>query len=173
MVETERRFLIKTLPDLSSLKSLAIEDKMLLTGEDHPHLRLRRKGDHLMLTKKAPKEGGTGLEMIEEIIELSEIEYQLFATLKGIGQCKTRYYVPLGKYEAELDVWHKELSGLAILEVEFPSKEEAEAFTPPEFCGQEITGTEFEWLAGGKVAGKTFSDLEEKLKKLGYQKLQY
>ncbi len=173
MLEIERRFLLKSLPDLGGLHSLTIEDRMILTGEEHPSLRLRRRGEERELTKKRPKAGGNGTEMTEETITLSVVEYDALAKLDSLGQTKTRYYLPLGNLEAELDLWTGDLYGLGILEVEFASTEEAAGFIPPDFCGAEITGSEFEWLAGGKIAGKKFADLADKLSLLGYQQLSY
>lgn len=47
-----------------------------------------------------------------------------------------------------MDVFHGELEGLAIVEVEFPSSEAADAFEPPAWFGEEITGRP-EWSNPG------------------------
>ncbi len=41
--------------------------------------------------------------------------------------------------DLELDVFDGELSPLTVAEVEFPTVEEAEAFTPPDWFGREVT----------------------------------
>ena len=58
----------------------------------------------------------------------------------GRRVAKVRSVVPLGEHRAEVDVFHGELEGLAIVEVEFPSSEAADAFEPPAWFGEEITG---------------------------------
>jgi CYTH domain-containing protein len=42
----------------------------------------------------------------------------------------------------ELDVFRGGLSGLCVAEVEFPSEEEAAAFSPPDWFGREVTDDE-------------------------------
>lgn len=58
----------------------------------------------------------------------------------GLLITKTRYCIPLeGGLTAELDVFGGAHEGLLLAEVEFPSQEEAEKFTPPDWFGQEVT----------------------------------
>ena len=53
---------------------------------------------------------------------------------------KTRYLIPyMEKYTIELDIFHNDLSPLKLAEVEFDSKEEADAFIPPEWFGEDVT----------------------------------
>ena len=52
---------------------------------------------------------------------------------------KTRYYIDLGKYLAELDIYEGIFKGLVVVEVEFETLEEANAFTPPDWFGQDIS----------------------------------
>ena len=40
---------------------------------------------------------------------------------------------------AEVDVYHGKLAGLVVVEVEFPSEADAQAFTPPAWFGAEVT----------------------------------
>jgi adenylate cyclase len=48
--------------------------------------------------------------------------------------------VPLGDgLEAEVDVYADAHEGLLTAEIEFPSVEASEAFTPPEWLGREVT----------------------------------
>ena len=55
---------------------------------------------------------------------------------------KTRHLIPHGERQIELDLYRGELDGLAIAEVEFPDEESADAFEPPEWLGEEVTGDE-------------------------------
>lgn len=51
---------------------------------------------------------------------------------------KVRTHIPYGELTIELDVFHGELDGLIIAEVEFPSVDYP--FTPPSWFGKEVTG---------------------------------
>ncbi len=170
MNEIERRFLLKYIPDfVKTTKGISIEDYMILTGEDHPHLRLRKIDDRYELTKKYPKPGATNAEKIEETIILSEVEFNAFKKLDHKGQQKLRYKIVSDNYSTELDLWQGELQGLGIVEFEFHSVEAAQEFIPPEYILCEVTG--LEWLAGGKISGKSYEDIALELEKLGYKKL--
>ena len=53
---------------------------------------------------------------------------------------KKRYLIPLPDgLTIELDVFAAPFEGLWIAEVEFSSEEQANAFTPPEWFGEEVT----------------------------------
>ena len=57
---------------------------------------------------------------------------------------KTRYRLPIGQPDgaqhiAELDVFHDELEGIVIVEVEFDGEDSMAAFTPPDWFGDEVT----------------------------------
>ena len=68
---------------------------------------------------------------------------------------KTRYFIPLegelktdadGKHIhsgtlAELDVFHDDYEGLLLVEVEFDSIEQANAFVAPEWFGEDVTSS--------------------------------
>ena len=58
----------------------------------------------------------------------------------GIFIEKTRYLIPYAeKHTIELDVFHGALAPLVLAEVEFSSVEEADAFTPPSWFGEDVT----------------------------------
>ncbi len=52
---------------------------------------------------------------------------------------KTRYYIELGKHTAELDIYEGIFKGLVVVEVEFETIEDANAFTPPDWFGEDIS----------------------------------
>ncbi len=71
---------------------------------------------------------------------LSEKSFaHLAAKTDGQPVTKTRYRIPLPPYTVELDVFEGAHAGLWMAEVEFPSLEEAENFTPPAWFGEEVT----------------------------------
>ena len=52
---------------------------------------------------------------------------------------KTRSNVPLDGHTIEVDVFHDDLAGLVVAEVEFDDDEAMAAFTPPEWFGPEVS----------------------------------
>ena len=65
----------------------------------------------------------------------------LWALTDGRRVSKTRHLIPLDDgLTAELDVYAGALEGLLTAEIEFPTLEASEAFTPPAWLGREVTG---------------------------------
>lgn len=134
-MEIERKYLVKQLPkNLEQYPCRHIEQGYLNTD---PVVRIRRADDKYTLTYK-----GKGL-MVREEYELP-LNAESFAHLKekidGILITKRRYLIPFAdKYMIELDIFDNELSPLKLAEVEFPSEEEANAFTPPAWFGEDVT----------------------------------
>lgn len=62
------------------------------------------------------------------------------------------------------------LAGLVIIEFEFDSIEEKNAFIKPDFCLAGVTQEDF--IAGGVLAGKTYEDLKPELERFSYIPLQ-
>ena len=139
-VEIERRFLIPEvgsldLPKFEKLEIVQsyIETKGLVT-------RVRVVGKKAFLTMKGPKVEGQCDEFEYEIpyedgMKLSE---------KYCGSrvvSKTRYLIPNGETTIELDVFHGDLEGLVIAEVEVDSI--SETIDIPKWFGEEITNNNF------------------------------
>ena len=73
-------------------------------------------------------------------LPLNQSSYEhLLPKADGICISKKRYLIPWDSYTIELDVFEKSLAPLIIAEVEFPSVEEANAFTPPDWFDQDVT----------------------------------
>jgi len=70
---------------------------------------------------------------------------------------------------AEVDIFEGTLQGLVMIDFEFDSEENKHAFVIPDFCLADVT--QEEWVAGGMLAGKSYEDIEKKLKRFGYQKI--
>ncbi len=133
-VERERKFLVKSLPDVSKIKSKEITQKYLGT---EPELRVRKIGEDYVITKKGP---GTHTRTEEEM----EISAQLFLFLEGnqgpMRIKKIRYYLPLKEGRlAEIDVYQEEFKGFYSVEVEFENEKDMKSFEPPEWFGMEVT----------------------------------
>lgn len=67
-------------------------------------------------------------------VRLRRKQADLLLTVKG-GSGRTR-----AEEEIELDRYREDLDGLLVAEVEFPDEEAADAFEPPEWFDEEVTG---------------------------------
>lgn len=133
-MEIERKYLIPVLPeDLKQYPYQRIEQGYLCTD---PVIRVRRQDDAYILTYKS-----CGLLEREEYNLLLHAE--AYAHLKekadGIYIEKVRYRIPYGNYTIELDVFRGQIAPLKMAEVEFSSAEEANAFVPPDWFGEDVT----------------------------------
>ena len=62
--------------------------------------------------------------------------------IDGILIDKIRYLIPLDeKHTAELDIFQGTLSPLRLVEVEFDTEEDANAFIPPSWFGEDVTSS--------------------------------
>jgi adenylate cyclase len=135
-MEVERKFLVGEPPELDGAEADEIQQGYLAIGSDG-EVRLRRKGEHLVLTAKR----GTGLSRQESEVELDRERFDvLWPLTEGRRLHKRRHVLPQGDLKIEIDVYEGELEGLVVAEIEFPSEEEARDFDPPEWLGEEVTG---------------------------------
>lgn len=148
-MEIERKFLINSIPDnLDEYPFKRIEQAYL---NINPVVRVRREDDDYYMTYK-----GSGMMAREEsnLPLTKDAYYHLLLKADGNVINKRRYLIPLLHPQVvegapkppdgyslliELDVFEKPFAPLIIAEVEFGSKEAAEAFLPPEWFGEEVT----------------------------------
>ena len=133
-MEIERKFLIKQLPEnLEQYPCRHIEQGYLCTS---PVVRIRKQNNDYFLTYKSD-----GLMAREEyILPLSEEGYaHLRPKADGLIITKKRYCIPFGVYTIELDIFENDLAPLILAEVEFPSEDAANDFTPPEWFAEDVT----------------------------------
>lgn len=134
-MEIERKYLITNLPPrLEDYPCHSIEQGYLCTD---PVVRIRREDGNYYLTYKSK-----GLMVRQEYnLPLTPEAYaHLRSKADGYLITKTRYLIPLDEsHTIELDVFHKDLAPLLLAEVEFATEEEANAFQPPEWFGEEVT----------------------------------
>ena len=162
-IEYELTYLAKELPaGLEACESKILADVYFPgTPEVHPKLHIRRKGDSYELTKKTIiDENDLGTQQ-EETIALSAEEYEALAQGYGKKVSKRRYYYPYQGLTSEVDVFDGDLSGLILVDFEFPDAEAKAAFVMPDFCVADVTQEEF--VAGGYLAGKTIADIQTEL----------
>lgn len=134
-MEIERKYLIDRIPEhLTVTKTRSIEQGYLNTA---PVVRIRKDNDDYELTYKSK-----GLMVREEYnMPLTKEAYEHLKTkVDGRIISKTRQEIPLEDgLTIELDIFHGDLSPLVLAEVEFPTEEAANAFTPPEWFGEDVT----------------------------------
>lgn len=134
MLENERKFLVKELPDLDSCVFHEIEQGYV---SFNPEVRIRKLDNLFFLTHK-----GDGVQKRPEVeTTIDEVAYGIMSLIvQGRLIKKTRYKIPL--YDgivAELDIYHDDLEGLFTVETEFSSDEQADNFVSPSWFGEEIT----------------------------------
>ncbi|MDE7299748.1 MAG: CYTH domain-containing protein [Lachnospiraceae bacterium] len=142
-MEIEKKFLVKTLPDLEGAQKKSIEQGYLCRK---PVLRIRRSNEQYILTYKSNQGFSQKNALQNEEVELPLTE-EAYLHLRGkTDGClieKTRYVLPLADgLKAELDIFEGKLDGLVFVEVEFESEEQAVRFQPPQWFGEEVSDQE-------------------------------
>lgn len=136
-MEIERKYLVKYLPEnLESYEQKRISQGYICTN---PVVRIRRSNDDYFLTYKS--RGLMAREEYEMPLTAEAFEHML-PKIDGILIDKIRYMIPLDdKHVAELDIFQGTLSPLRLVEVEFESFEDANAFVPPAWFGDDVTNS--------------------------------
>ncbi len=169
-IELERTYLVKRLPKgIERCESREMLDIYLPSLARHPVLRIRKAGEKMAITKKQPVKEGDASRQLEQTIPLSEEEFGELSTMVGKRIWKTRYDYNYNGRTAEIDVFRGKLKGLVLADFEFDSIEEMAKFAIPDFCLAEVTHEEF--LAGGMLCGKSYSDIEGELARYRYVKV--
>lgn len=137
-MEIERKYLIHQIPfSLKVYEVHRIEQAYLCT---EPVIRIRREDSNFYITYKSK-----GLMIREEHnLPLTEESYHhLLKKADGNIITKNRYKIPYnnmnGSYTIELDIFSDIFDGLMLAEVEFTTEEEALAFVPPDWFGEDVT----------------------------------
>lgn len=133
--EIERRRIAKQdlLPDLSTLCSFHIQDHYI----KNTRMRLRKQAhtDGKIVYKLCKKYWKTSA-IREDIVNIyvDEHEYNLLLTLPATVLHKTRYIDE--KNACDINIF---ADWKVIIEREFTSEEEANAFIPPSYCGLDVS----------------------------------
>ena len=135
--ETERKFLVKGEFRHLAVRQIAITQSYL-SKDPYKTIRLRITDDKAYITIKTP--------LTRETITRNEWEFQipLDDATDIIKIClpgkvfKTRYIVPSGRHNFEVDVFHDKNEGLVIAEIELELQDEQ--FDIPVWLGVEVTG---------------------------------
>lgn len=137
MQEIEKKFLVRSMPDLGVATKTLVRQGYLTMPGDSTQLRLRQKGDYYFLTLK----GGEGLIRTERECEITQGQFDTFwPETKGRRLQKERWTGPLADgHTFELDVFLGALAPLRLVEVEFETEQLAHAFEPPDWFGADVT----------------------------------
>ena len=150
-MEIERKYLIRELPErLEQYPCRQIEQGYLNTD---PVVRIRRTDEQYTLTYK-----GKGFMVREEYnLPLNKKAFlHLREKIDGILIKKRRYLIPFETYTIELDVFEGALAPLLLAEVEFETEDEANAFVPPLWFGEDVTFSSA--YHNSTLSGRTLSD---------------
>jgi CYTH domain-containing protein len=138
-MEIERKYLITKLPEGATDHPYHLIEQGYLSTE--PVVRVRREDDSYYLTYKSK---GL-LEREEYNLPLTMESYNhLIQKADGHILTKKRYLIPVEHSDSltiELDIFEGRFDGLMLAEVEFETREEAEAFTAPDWFGEDVTFT--------------------------------
>lgn len=168
--ELELTYLAKELPpDLATKPSKMLVDVYYPSADPHPLLRIRQKGDSYEITKKVMANGTDSSHMLEHTISLSPEEFAALTAAPGKRVAKRRYDFEYQGRKAEIDVFDGDLEGLVVVDFEFTDRDNQLSFQMPDFCLADVTQEAF--IAGGKLAGKSYADIQADLDRYGYQKL--
>ncbi|SRR6266496_5723633 len=168
--ELELTYLAKYIPEgLEACPSKLIADVYYPAEDPHPRLRIRQRGDVYEITKKVMAHGTDSSHQLEHTIALNQAEFVALIQNPGKRVAKRRYLYDYQGQTAEIDIFEGELAGLVEVDFEFTDRALQLAFALPDFCLADVTQEAF--AAGGKLAGKSYSDIEEDLRRYGYKPL--
>lgn len=160
-MEIERKWLIDkdSVPyDLNNYEYWNIDQAYISFS---PTIRIRaisNKNEYILTIKSPSRDNGLSREEYE--INITKDQYQkLLGKKEGIILSKTRYRVKEDNHILEIDFFHNELEGLAYMEIEFDSIEQAKAYQTPSWVKQELTGNKH--FSNASLAKDYQSVLEE------------
>lgn len=147
-MEIEKKFLVKKVPEhLEQYEKREIEQGYLCTK---PVVRIRKSNEDYILTYKNNEGINENLCSMASVcheveLPLNKESYDhLKSKVDGFLVSKTRYLLPLQEnagqnLTAELDIFHNQLKGLVMVEVEFSDVNAMEQFLPPDWFGEEVS----------------------------------
>lgn len=106
-----------------------------------PEMRVRNISDErYVITIKTGLSEKSGLKRGEQEYDITKEEYEhLLNKQEGNTIRKTRYQLEIDGKTWAFDIFHDQLDGLAYLEIEFDSTDEANNFQAPDWVGKDVT----------------------------------
>jgi adenylate cyclase len=131
-----RKFLVKKNPDLSGLEKTAY-NRFYLYNESGKVIRVQKIDDKYELERKEDK---SELIRDEQKIIITQKEFEKLSFLTNQNIVRDSYQISENP-KIKLRIYHGKFEGLVRAEVSFNTEKEAEAFTPLEWFGEEITSS--------------------------------
>jgi CYTH domain-containing protein len=163
-LESERRFLLRTIPEDLNLEESFLRINDLYIADTR--LRLRRiespSGETLVLKlgQKYRSPDQIALHRTMTTIYLNEAEYKILASLNGSTLTKRRYTYPYAGFDTSIDVFESQLSGLILLEVQSLADKDITSFPVPPFAVREVTAEPF--FTGGGLAKLSREEIQNR-----------
>jgi len=133
--EIERKFLVPELPaEVLTRAATRLRQGYLSIEPAEVRVRSRDDGTHQLTVKSAG-----GLTRTEVELALTPEQFEALWPLAQRSVQKSRTLYEVDGWPAEIDVYTGKLAGLVVVEIEFPSEADANAFTPPSWFGTEVT----------------------------------
>ncbi len=141
-LETERKYLIKKLPDnLEDFKKKNILQGYIIINEK-TETRIRKIDNEQYLTTTKNTINNNSKELVREEIEeniTKELFEELWPKTEGKRIEKTRYIIPYNNLTIELDIFKGKNEGLILSEIEFHNKADLENFKAPDWFGKDVS----------------------------------
>jgi adenylate cyclase len=134
-MEIERKFLIKELPDLSGIKPIGYE-RYYIKKDGESVERIQKKGD---CYEYETKRSISHLEHKKEKRKITQEEFEELRRGKEQEGILRDSYLLSSNPDVSIKIYQGKFEGLARVEIEFASKEEAEEYIPKSWMGAEIT----------------------------------
>lgn len=145
MQEIERRFWIETLPSgREDFPKTEIIQWYCIDPTDKSKIRIRKSTTNKKTIYTKTIKHGKWLvrEEIESKISVQERK-NLRPLAENISLSKSRYLIPHKKHTIELNIFHNNLDGIRLAEVEFDSIQASKKFSAPARFGPEVTESKY------------------------------
>jgi len=136
-MEIERKWLIKKMPDLSNIKRIEFE-RYFIFVDDTVEVRVQRIDNRYEFERKIET---SKLSRDEVKFDITKAEFDYYKSIATKSIVRDAYQVSTSP-NISIKIYHGDYKGLARVEVEFLSEDEAKKYTPLEWFGQEITDTD-------------------------------
>ena len=153
-----RKFLVKSVPDLSNL-SVTQYNRFYLYNANGVVVRVQSVGGKYELERKADK---SELVRNEQKIEITKDEFEVLSKLTDKNILRDSYLISENA-KMTLRVYHGKIEGLARAEVSFKSVEEAQNYKPLDWFENEVTNSPL--AKDGELLNLSKEEFEELLNK--------
>lgn len=133
-MEIERKFLVKTLPDLSGKAPLVYKRYFLYVGDEY-EIRIQQKGEAYELERKGRK---GDISNLKNSFPISSLEFEHLKSFCSSSLERESYNLDK---DVSIKIYHGTYEKLIRAEFEFNSEDDAKSFIPPSWCNAEITAT--------------------------------